>query len=139
MSDLRISDVVRLAGLGAETIRYYERRGLVRPSRRTRRGTRRYDMDVVRRLRFIKRTQRLGFSLDAVGALLRLSDDHDAPCAEVLARADAKLAEVAAAQRELAATHATLRRLVGACRRRKDPRRCPMLETLFGDADPFEE
>lgn len=128
-----------MAGTGIGTLRYYERRRLVLPSRRTRGGYRRYAPALVRRVRFIKRAQRLGFSLEAVADLLRLHATHQTPCAQVRSRAEHKMQELLAEQRELAARQAALRRLTAPCRRQTDLRHCPLLDALFGDADPFEE
>ena len=135
--EVRIAELARLAGVGIETVRYYERRGLVRAARRTAGGDRRYDATTVRRLRFIKRAQRLKFSLAGVADLFRLHETHDAPCAVVRMRAEEKMKEIAKAQRELGVVHATLTRLVASCHRQTDARRCPMLDALLADAELF--
>jgi len=132
-SELRIAELARMAGIGVETVRYYERRGLVRPSRRTAGGYRRYDLEAVRRVRFIKRAQRFGFSLDVIAELMQL------PCADVRARAERQVNEIEAKRRELDLVHATLRGLVATCGRDPDRPRCPIVDALLADTDPFPE
>lgn len=71
---MRISELARAAGVGISTVRFYERRGLVTPTARTHGGYRHYDHEALRRLRFIRRAQRLGFSLAEVDQILALPD-----------------------------------------------------------------
>lgn len=70
---VRISELARAAGVGISTVRFYERRGLVTPTTRTRSGYRHYDREALRRLKFIRRAQRLGFTLTEVEQLLTMS------------------------------------------------------------------
>jgi DNA-binding transcriptional MerR regulator len=133
--DLRTGELARAAGVSAETLRYYERRGLLRPSRRTPGGDRRYDDEGFRVVRFIRRAQRLGFSLAAISEFLSLRM-RDAPCPEVRAIAKDKIREIAGKRRELAAIQSTLVRLVRACDA-GDRQRCPILKALLADVDPL--
>jgi len=80
---MKISEASAVSGCHQETIRYYERVGLVPPPRRTGNGYRAYTEDDVNRLRFISRGRELGFSLDEIRSLLRLSDEPNLSCEEV--------------------------------------------------------
>lgn len=94
MGDLTIGKLARQVGLGVETLRYYERRGLIEPQRRSASGYRLYQAGAEQRLRFIRRAQALGFSLDEVAELLSLSDRPENSAAEVKQLARAKIADI---------------------------------------------
>src|SRR5256712_12252132 len=94
MNALRTSDVAKQGGVNLETIRYYERRGLLPKPPRTPAGYRAFGADAVRRLRFIRHAQELGFSLREVKELLALRVDTRTSCADVRKRAEAKLADI---------------------------------------------
>lgn len=98
---LRIGEVARAAGVNIQTLRYYERRRLLRPVSRALNGYRCYDAESVRLLRFVKHAQGLGFSLREVQALLRLRETRGVPCAQVRERAERKIAEIIAKERQL--------------------------------------
>ena len=127
---LRIGQVARTAGVNVQTLRYYERRRLLRPPQREPNGYRHYDNDSVRLVRFIKRAQALGFSLREVQALLKLRDTRGVSCAQVRARAETKIGEIAAKERQLAAMRRALEKLVASCRTERSRRDCPILEAL---------
>ncbi len=93
MATMTIGKVARAAGVGVETVRFYERTGLLAPPPRTRAGYRHYPPEAVDRLGFIRHAQRLGFTLAEVAELIAL---HEAtvPCAEFKARAAAKVAAI---------------------------------------------
>ena len=94
MDMLSIGQVARRAGVGVETVRFYERQGLLEePPRRTS-GYRQYSEQVIKRLHFIKRAQKLGFSLKEITELLLLRVDGQTSCEEVKGRTEAKIAEV---------------------------------------------
>jgi DNA-binding transcriptional MerR regulator len=101
MSALLIGDVAERAGVPTPTIRYYESIGLLKPAARSSAGYRRYSEHTVEELRFIKKAQALGFSLDEVGEILTLSRSGKAPCAEVLSLAHQHLAAVDERLRQL--------------------------------------
>lgn len=84
MASLRIGDVATRTGLTVPTIRYYESVGLLPPAQRSGAGYRCYDDTAVEELRFIKKAQSLGFSLEEIGEILKLSHAGEAPCAHVL-------------------------------------------------------
>jgi len=89
---MTIGKVASGAGVNLQTVRYYERRGLLPRPPRAASGYRQYDANAVARLRFIKRAQDLGFSLAEIGELLELRIEHGAACAAVEARAREKIA-----------------------------------------------
>lgn len=132
---LRIGELAAAAGVNIETVRYYERRGLLPAPYRSLNGYRRYDTESVRVLRFIKRAQALGFTLREVGELLRLRDPRGVPCERVRARAEEKIAEIVSRERQLAAMRRALEELVRSCRRRAAPRECPILDALSDDGE----
>jgi MerR family mercuric resistance operon transcriptional regulator len=107
---MRIGEVATEAGVNVQTLRYYERRGLLDPPPRTPSGYRIYAMDTVRLVRFIKRVQELGFTLTDVEDLLSLRDDPDPSAALAVARE--KLAGIRARLRDLQAMDAALTHLV---------------------------
>jgi MerR family mercuric resistance operon transcriptional regulator len=133
---MRIGQVARAAGVGIETLRYYERRRLVRAPRRDVNGYRAYDAESVRLVRFIKRAQALGFSLREVQALLRLRETAGIPCAKVRARAEEKAAEIRAKEHRLAAIRRALEKLVATCRTEGSERECPILDALDEEGRP---
>ena len=92
---MRISEAAQCAGVGVETVRFYERKGLIeQPTKPLFGGFRTYPTTTVERIRFIRQAQEIGFSLREVKALLSLRVDPEADCAEVRAHARAKLEEV---------------------------------------------
>lgn len=126
MSDMTIAKLAAAGGVGVETIRYYQRRGLLAEPPRAG-SVRRYGPADVRRLLFIRRAQAAGFTLDEIGELLALDSGHDRPrvralAAERLAALDSKIAELESAR-------AALTRLSRACSAgTKGP--CPILEAF---------
>jgi Hg(II)-responsive transcriptional regulator len=130
MDQLKTSEVARRGGVNLETIRYYERRGLLPKPPRTAAGYRTFSQETVRRLRFVKRAQALGFSLKEIKELLSLRAAPKARCADVRARAEVKIAEIDAKIRALEAMRKALERLTAACRGRGSVSACPILESL---------
>ena len=102
MAGLRIGDVAARAGLSAPTIRYYESVGLLAAAPRSAAGYRHYNETTVEELRFIKKAQTLGFSLDEIGEILKLSRAGETPCSHVLDLAKRHLAAVDERIRHLA-------------------------------------
>lgn len=128
-STFSIGEVARATGTKVETIRYYERIGLLPPPARTSGNYRAYADGHLARLSFIRRGRDLGFSLDDLRELLRLSDDRDQPCADVDRIACAHLAEVERKLADLAALGAELRQLIDQCRHRTIAE-CRIIEAL---------
>ena len=110
-----IGDLARQTGTKVETIRWYERDGTMPPPARTEGGQRAYTQAHLDRLAFIRHGRELGFPLDDVRALLRLSDDPDKPCAEADGIARGHLGAVRSRIARLQALEAELERMVEAC------------------------
>lgn len=127
---LTIGQVAAAADVNIQTIRYYERRGLFAPPRRSPSGYRQYAADAVSRLRFIKHAQELGFSLREIQDLLGLRVRHGAACDAVERRTRQKIAVVEQRIRDLQRLKRTLHRLAAACAARRPTDECPILEAL---------
>ncbi len=126
---LKIGEVAKEAGVNIQTVRYYERRGILIPTERLDSGYRLYAPDAVRKLRFIKNAQTLGFSLSEMSALLKLRVGSS-NCDRVLTKAEEKLRQVNGKITALNALRRTLEKLVADCRRRRKTDSCPILDTL---------
>lgn len=125
---LTIGKLARQAEVNVETIRYYQRRGLLRQPLKPGDGARHYDEQDIARLRFIKSAQRLGFTLEEVAQLLRLEDG--AHCADARVLAEEKLADVRARLDDLHNIELALVGLVRRCRSASDTVACPLIEAL---------
>lgn len=130
MQALRTGELAGQAGVNIETIRYYERRGLLPKAPRTSSGYRAFDREAVRRLRFIKEAQALGFSLKDVSELLSLRVDGRRSCKQVRVRAETTLTEIRAKIIKLQAIETTLARFVKTCSGRRRVSDCRILEAL---------
>jgi MerR family mercuric resistance operon transcriptional regulator len=129
---MTIGEVADRSSVNVQTIRYYERRGLLLTPRRSPGGYRQYSADNVHRIRFIKRAQALGFSLDKISELLALRVDPSSNCEEVLHHAEIKLRDIDERIEALRRMRRSLESLVGACRERRTTSACPILEVLEG-------
>lgn len=130
---LPIGVLARSAGVGIDTIRYYEREGLLPPPRRRASGYRDYDPGDIVHLRFIRRAKALGFTLDDIRELLTLSADHERGVRNVKQRSEARLAELELRIRELQRMRRGLKRLIAACPGRGAPGACPILHALTAE------
>ena len=128
---LPIGMLSRRTGCNIETIRYYEKIGLLPAPARSEGGHRLYGHGHLMRLGFVRRAPGLGFTLDEIRALLQLAEDRDRPCAEAREVAVVHLADVRAKIADLRAMEAVLAETVLRCADGKTPD-CPLLETLFG-------
>jgi Hg(II)-responsive transcriptional regulator len=135
MAALTIGAVARRAGVGVETVRFYERRGLLRRPPRPASGFRAYPEETVARLRFIRQAQALGFTLKEIGELLGLRVAPGTDCAAVRARAAAKLADVEGRLAELERLRGALAKLVAACPGSGAVATCTILGYLAGRAE----
>lgn len=131
---MTIGHLARRASVNVETVRYYERRGLVPRPQRSRSGYRQYGEETVDRIRFIKRAQNLGFSLKEIGELLELRVHSVTACAAVERKTRAKIALVDQKVRELSRMREVLHRLVAACQAKTPTAECPILETIEEEA-----
>jgi MerR family transcriptional regulator, copper efflux regulator len=134
MKPLTIGQLARRAGVGVETVRFYERQGLLDEPARRESGYRQYPEEAVRRLRFIKRAKGLGFTLKEIAELLALRHDPDGDTADVKRRAETKIADIDARIHDLQRTRAALLKLVHACPGEGPLGDCPILEALEGTA-----
>jgi len=130
MNVLTIGGVAKQADVHVETLRYYERQGLVAQPPRSMSNYRLYPADIGRRLRFIKHAQALGFSLKEIKELLSLRAAPRARRADVRARAEAKIKDIEAKVRSLQAMQKALAQLVAECVGRGPITDCPILESL---------
>lgn len=131
MEYLTRGGVAREGGVNIETIRYYERRGLLPKAGRLASGYRAFQPEAVRRIRFIKHAQALGFSLKEIKELLSLRATPRARCADVRARAAEKIGEIDQKLRALRAMKRALEKLVTECTAGAAPATdCPILESL---------
>ncbi len=130
METLSIGQVARLSGVGVETVRFYEREGLLEEPPRRASGYRQYSEQVVQRLHFIQRAKRLGFSLKEINELLLLRVDAQTSCEEVRQRTEAKLAEVERKLVELQRMRQALLQVHSLCIGPGPTSACPMLEVL---------
>jgi len=129
---LAIGALSRHTGTNIETIRYYERVGLLPAPARSSGGYRLYDRDHLKRLHFIRRARALGFSLTEVRTLLRLSDERERPCAEVRIVADTHLKDVRAKIADLRRMERVLGATVAKCASGQRAH-CPVIEALYRD------
>lgn len=127
---LTIGKVARAANTGVETIRYYEREGLIEKPARSASGYRHYRADVIARLRFIRQAKELGFSLHEIKELLALKVAPRKSCADVRARAQVKIADVEQRIAQLNRMKRALVKLAAACSGRGPTSECPILEAL---------
>ena len=132
MSEMTIGKAARAAGVGVETIRFYERNGLIEQPPKPARGFRVYPEETVRRVRFIRQGQELGFSLRQIAELLSLKADPATDCSDVRRRAQAKLDEVDEKLATLTGIRAALEELIAACPGRGALRACSIMEALEG-------
>lgn len=131
MAELTIGRLAAEAGVNVETIRYYQRRGLVPEPDRPINGQRRYAGDAVSRVRFIKRAQLLGFTLEEVGSLLELDAAH--ACAETRELAERKIEVIERKLGDLRAMRKALTSLVRECGTGTSKRACPIIRALAAD------
>ena len=127
---LNIGEAARQSGVSVQTLRYYEQQGLVVSPDRDVNGYRRYVPDVVRRIRFIKRAQDVGFTLRDIAELLSLKTDPGASCSDVRDRALGKLHEIEEKLEVLSQMRDVLITWTDACPSRGPVDACPILDAL---------
>lgn len=128
MSNFSIGKLAEDAGVAIDTVRYYERNGLLKPAGRLASGYRRYGDAELKRLRFIRRAKALGFSLEDIRALLELSAERNV--ARVKRAAQQKLADIEARIAELDRMRHGLHALIAACPGHGRAEACPILNAL---------
>ena len=132
MSALTIGELAQRAGVAVQTVRFYERRGLIAEPPRKASGYRQYPLEAVRRLRFIRRAKELGFSLREIEELLALRMDPAASCGTVRAQIVAKLEDVQERVRDLRRMEGALEELRKLCESTDPTGDCPFLDLLDG-------
>jgi MerR family mercuric resistance operon transcriptional regulator len=127
-TDITIGDVAEAAGVGVETVRYYERRGLISQPARAMGGYRRYGGGHVHRIRFIKRAQDLGFTLEEIESLLKLEDGADRRSIRRIA--SARLEETRRRIADLRRIERVLAHLLHECETHAKSPRCPIIAAI---------
>ncbi len=122
--------LAKKAGVNIQTIRYYERRGLMPKPHRRESGYREYSDEAVKRIQLIRHAKGLGFSLKEIHELLSLSLDPETPCSEVKKRAEAKISDIDERIKNLQWIKNSLLKLSKACQRSWPISECPILEAL---------
>jgi MerR family mercuric resistance operon transcriptional regulator len=133
MDHLTIGQLAKRAEVNIQTVRYYERRGLMPEPPRRESGYRQYPHDAVVRIQFIKHAKELGFSLKEISELLSLRVDPYTSCGDVKRRAEAKIAEIEDKIRALRRMKKALSRLAATCRGDGPTSECPILEALASE------
>jgi MerR family mercuric resistance operon transcriptional regulator len=128
-NEFTIAAIARAAGVGVETVRYYERRGLITQPQKTT-GYRRYGSDHVRRIRFVKRGQELGFTLEEIESLLKLEDGTDRRSVQRIATE--RLDQVRGRIQDLRRIERTLTHLLEDCKTGTTPR-CPIIGAIAAE------
>jgi MerR family copper efflux transcriptional regulator len=127
---LTIGQVARKAGFGIETVRFYERNGLIDEPPRKASGYRQYPESVISRLQFIKRAKELGFSLREIKELLSLRVDPTTTCSDIRERAEAKIADIEGKIQSLERMKDVLTGLTASCGGVGPVSECPIVEAL---------
>ena len=127
---LTIGKLASKANISIETIRYYQRRGLIDQPLKPAVGYRQYTDESLQRLLFIRKAKTLGFSLDEIDNLLVLSEGR---CADVQSLARQKLVSIKTKMKDLQRLEHLLEGLVGQCRNNIDAAHCPIIDTLLDD------
>ena len=135
MKELRSGELARAAAVNSETIRFYERENLLPKPPRTAAGYRVFPAEAVRRVRFIRRAQTLGFSLKEIKELLALSVARGTSCETVRERAEKKIGDIEQKIAALETIKKALRKLAESCSGRGPLTKCPILECLGSEKE----
>ena len=127
---MTIGKVAKAAGVGVETIRFYERKGLIEDPPRQKSGYRQYPPETVARVLFIRRASQLGFTLNEAKELLDLKASPDFECAEVRKQAEAKMEEIQRKIDSLEKMNRALKELTEICRSENTSAECPILHAI---------
>ena len=130
MKSLTIGQLAKRAQVNVETVRYYERRGLMPEPPRRESGYRQYSESDITRIRFVRRAKELGFSLKEVMELFSLRVDPNTTCGDIKRKAEVKIADIEEKIRVLQKMKKGLGKLVASCRGRGPTAECPILEVL---------
>ena len=133
MKFLKIGEVAKQSEVGIETIRYYERKGLLAEPKRRPSGYRQYDETVIIRLQFIRRTKELGFTLAEIKELLELRFDSGTKCEHIRHRANLKIVDIENKIRSLQKMKRSLKKVVKECEESNSVDECPLLDGIDKD------
>jgi Cu(I)-responsive transcriptional regulator len=133
MNGLTIGRLAKQVGLGIETVRFYERQGLIEPPPRTESNYRIYPQEEVARLRFIKKAKSLGFTLNEIKELMFVRHDPHATKADIKDRTLAKIKDIEGKIADLTRIKAALEHLASSCDGHGSLDECPILEALDSD------
>jgi MerR family copper efflux transcriptional regulator len=136
VDSMKIGGVARQSDVGVETIRYYEREGLLAEPERKPSGYRQYDESVVARLKFIRRTKELGFTLAEIKEILGLWFDANTRCEHVRHRAELKITDIEEKIRSLQKMKRSLKKIISECADKDSVDGCPLLEGIEGSSRP---
>lgn len=127
MTTMKIGEIAKRSGIGVETIRYYEREGLLQEPERRPSGYRQYDESTIERLDYILRAKELGFTLAEIRELLELSFVAHAGCDHIRQRAESKVADIEGKIRSLQQMKRSLGKIVERCRTKNSTDDCPLV------------
>ncbi len=130
MENMTIGQLAKRTELNVESVRYYERRGLIPEPRRSESGYRLYFREAIARIYFIKRAKKLGFSLSEISELLSLRVDPESTCRMVRTRARAKIADIESKIGTLQDMKRALAKLTASCQGTGPTSECPILDFL---------
>lgn len=130
MGKMKIGEVAKKTNVGIETIRFYERRGLIPSPSRSSGGYRQYPEDIVKRIQFIKNAKELGFSLKEISELFSLRVKSKTKCGDIKKRAEAKIADMDERIKTLQRMKGALQKLASQCRGTGPVGDCPILENF---------
>jgi len=133
MQKMTIGQVAKLSGVSVETIRFYEKEGLIAVPPRNSSGYRQYSYETVKRIVFIQNAKQIGFTLKDIGELLVLQENPDASCRDVLQKASEKLQQIDTKITELTRVKNILQKLTNDCMENKTLAECPVLDALNCD------
>jgi len=131
MIQMTIGQVARQTGVSVETIRYYEKEGLIDEPERNPSGYRQYPAETIKRVLFIQRAKAIGFTLKEIYDLLSLQERPEACCGDVVNKAESKLAEIEAKISELQRMKNALHKLTTDCVSESSLENCPILDALY--------
>ena len=131
---MTIGELADAAGVGVETIRFYERKKLLAQPKRPQSGFRRYDDDAARRIRFIRQAQELGFTLAEINQLLALRLDPERSCADVKSEAQTKIADIDEKIASLRVMRTALVEITRSCSGEGPTSACPILDAIEASA-----
>ena len=139
MAALTIGEIAKQSGVGVETVRYYERKGLLAEPPRKPSGYRQYQPDTIDQIRFILRSKQLGFTLREIRGLLNLRLDTSTTRSDVREQARAKLADIEARIDDLQKMRDSLKALIEQCHGDGQARGCPIIQAIQGNSITDDE